>query len=341
MLPLCSSLQDDNTLDQWLYDCSQFFCSMPSSQADTALLYIFIIHALVLDVIPVEDRARSNEVLNSELVTHMSQYFLPMIFYASECATSSTHIVPQVDGRVLASLIKCLITSCDGTHLDIIKVIGATTYQHASRIWSSLRLPEPTPVLITFANRFPSPQFQPDVIAVTRPLQLLSFSNNVFDDELPTIDAATESSSGDGFELSTAKSHLQFGRGLTTAFSDTQHWHDTKKAILPRYQGGEDPKPVIGFLRQKALKRAQRFMSTLRRHAETLTGAHGGNLDQIVIPAVSPRGHNQSKEHRASEVRPQESPCLCSSILTSLHLEQNVSGSKAEIWTPFVSGQTT
>jgi hypothetical protein len=81
-----------------------------------------------------------------------------------------------------------------------------------------------------------------------------------------------------------SSTRLEFSRGIP--FSDTKHWHAHRRTILPKHLGGEGVKDVGERGRQKKLWRDQRFMVRMQRLAETLTGASGRMLQQIVIPST-------------------------------------------------------
>ncbi|KAH9943357.1 P-loop containing nucleoside triphosphate hydrolase protein [Epithele typhae] len=112
------------------------------------------------------------------------------------------------------------------------------------------------------------------------PLSMLPFTHPLFDEELSTIRIdADEARSED-----TEDGQLEFN----TLYEDTQHWHNHKRAILPAHLGGSDTLPAKdAWQRKKQLRSEQRFMSKLQWQAETLTGAFGTPLQQIVIPSAA------------------------------------------------------
>ena len=109
---------------------------------------------------------------------------------------------------------------------------------------------------------------------------MLPFSDPLFDEELATIDIDVDEEESDDEE----DAQLEFN----TLYSDTQHWHNHKRAILPAHLGGSDSiGPMDERQKRRQLRSEQRFMSKLQWQAETLTGALGIPLQQIVIPSAA------------------------------------------------------
>jgi ATP-dependent RNA helicase DDX60 len=288
-LPLSSAASTERaTPDQWLIDTSRAVCAMDIEPSiDLPLLFLFIAHCIVLEAASVEDRARPREPLNQKLNVHLCHAFLPLLFRAAEsaCATLS---VPQIDGRVFVSLIRCFIAH---RHESLESILGAENYRRASCIWSTISSTATLQLILTdFATRYP---LDPDPVecdtTLTAPTRLLPFSNAVFDEYLASVKIVTEDATPSESDVSFPGKHLKFGPGAGTVFADTRHWHNHRKAILPRRLGGEDPKPMTEWQRSKVLKREQRFMATMQRQAGTLTGAFGAILQPIVIPEVGSR----------------------------------------------------
>jgi hypothetical protein len=236
---------------------------------------------------PVRERARPLELLHPDLLDVILKSFFPDIFIAAEHVISTRGLALDLDGRVLASLINFLVKN---RSRDMNDLVGCNVVTRVYRIWSDLGA-EPID-LEGFAARYPSQPPPPPSIPVTsEPLRLLPFDNEVFNDELKPIHIGVEDQVDD-----TSSAYMDFGGG--TLFSDTQHWHNTRKAILPSHLGGTNPKPMDERQRRRFLRSEQRFMATLQRQAGTLTGALGASLQQIVIPPVG------NQESKALKVRP-------------------------------------
>src|ERR1700722_6946896 len=300
--------------DQWLIDTSRLVSARLSSPVDLSLLFLFIAHSLLLEDIPLEDRARPLAPLHKDLNDHICKTFLPTVFLAGE--STSTNLVPHIDGRVFTSLVRCIIANKDKI-MEV--VIGARTYQRASSIWSSI--PLSCPDLIKFAARYQSLPCQEQLdTSGTEPLPHLAFSSDIFDAELSSISVVTDSLSQEETDPPSSHAHLEFGH----VFSDTQHWHNVKKAILPSYLGGKSEQPLTAWQRSRALRREQRFMANMQRQAETLMGTFGAILKQIVILPAGSQAANNAKG------RPAHVSTYITSTLVAMSLSYFLEGPFAE-----------
>ncbi|GBE83891.1 Uncharacterized helicase [Sparassis crispa] len=239
------------------------------------LLFAFVAHLLVVPTLSIEQRARPLMSLHPKLKNLLLDSFLPSVFLALEDISSQVSI--DVDGHIFAALLAFLSTN---TTAPLDTLLGPQVYSTLHHIWTvSLKLP---PVdYRRFCAQFPPVGVKQDiVVAKPRPSGLLPFSHPVFDNELKSIRVNVE-----GAVEEASVTHLEFD----TVFNDTQHWHDNNKAILPGRMGGEDAKPMDEWQRRRALRREQRFMSSMQWQASTLTGALGATLQQMVIQSASVR----------------------------------------------------
>ena len=244
------------------------------------LLYVFVAHVLSVPHIDLKDRARPPIPLSSELSNLLTRSFLPRVFLALEHVASAT----TLDGRVFATLLDAVLRTQDA---DLSSLLGPTIVSELNGLWKAQSLPMPH--LATLRRSFPPVQALQQTDQNDRPpLSLLPFSHPLFDEELASIDI--EADETDETEEEPA-SHLEFN----TLYSDTQHWHNHKRAILPAHLGGSDSGPMTEWQRKKQLRSEQRFMSKLQWQAETLTGALGTPLQQMVIPSAA-----QAKRSRAA-----------------------------------------
>lgn len=272
------------TKEACLVAVSQLFLSLTFTRdVPLELLYAFIVHSVLLEGMSIKDRARPLEPLHSELNDILLQCFLPKMFFATESAMTSSDTCLDVDGRVFLSLVRFMIVSISRPMSDI---IGSSVCARVEKIWSSIDSPPLD--FVKFATRFPVPSFSTSSLVAREalPFRLLPFDNEVFNTELSSIHVPDQYHD-DRIEDSSPV-HLVFGGG--TVFSDSQHWHNNRKAILPSHLGGADPKPRDERQRRRALKGDQRFMATLQRQAGTLTGALGASLQQIIIPPLRSQG---------------------------------------------------
>ncbi|KAK0440823.1 hypothetical protein EV421DRAFT_1960798 [Armillaria borealis] len=134
---------------------------------------------------------------------------------------------------------------------------------------------EPAPI--------PTPQTQ---------TQLLPFSHPVFDKALSSIKISTAT---DDRPLKSSE-FLNF----SVLFTDTRHWHNSKKIITP----GEKV-PVANW---RVLRSNQRYTANLQRQAETLTGASGRGLQQITITVDSAAQKKPEKGHNLQKIQKTTKP---------------------------------
>ncbi|KAI0948028.1 hypothetical protein AcW1_009642 [Taiwanofungus camphoratus] len=238
------------------------------------LVFAFAAHLLILPLLSVEERARPLAALHPELIDILLSTFLPSAFLTLEDVWSQVAAEIDVDGRVFLTLIEFIVKQPD---VSFTVILGPEVYQRLTAIWSSLDL---APVhYVAFSSRFASNHLPQDVSLSQAPASsLLPFTHPLFSDELVSVDVHVEEHAE-----ALVLPHLEFN----TVFNDIYHWHNPKlKAILPTHLGGEDSKPLDEWQRRRQLRRDQRFMTRLQWQAETLTGALGVPLKQMVIPLV-------------------------------------------------------
>jgi ATP-dependent RNA helicase DDX60 len=269
---------------QCLLHVAQEFFSLETSKDPRfgLFLFIFLAHFILLDAIPVSYRARPVETLNSDLLSFVTQSFLPRLLPIIESAVSSERMSLDIDGRVFVSLARFCLTKV----VPLEEILGQDAALRLRKAW--LQLGAPIPDLKKYASQFPSPALSLSCQkADIEPLRPLPFDNEVFNEEMKSVNVSVDLSAT--VLARNPPAHLDFGQGIL--FSDTQHWHNPK-TILPSYLGGRDPKPIDARIRRKILKSHQRIMDSLQDQAATLTGASGGILKKIVILPV---GKHSSK----------------------------------------------
>ena len=276
------------------------------------LLAVFVIHVLILDKISIQDRARRLEPMKSSFLTSLSKSFLPRILRAIETVVVSKNVSIDIDIRVFLSLLRYLSEHQDQSLMEI---FGSTLAKDAGKIFSELKFP---PLDFSQFREYFLPQ---DLCQTPVPLQLLPFTNRVFDEELSVIHIATESVAhsspveyvasrgeelGEWDDSSSDESTDNHPSALSsktqqysenTLFSDTRHWHNHKMPILPKHLGGDAAAPMNEWQRNRKLRSDQRFMKNMHDQASTLTGASGAVLQQVKIPPVS-------SNQRTSKVSP-------------------------------------
>lgn len=265
------------------------------------LLYIFMLHCILLNQIPVRQRARQLEELNPNLLRILLNDFLPtmMLATAGSLSTLSSTVPFDIDGRVFCSLVRFMIVHHT---VAVSTLVGERAFTILTQLWSEIG--SPLVNLSHFAARFPHHPLRLASPDASPHFRLLPFDNDVFNAELTSVHVPVS-----GSDDPPTFTELKFG-GRGTLFSDTQHWHN-QKAILPSYLGGSDPKPSDERARRRLLRSNQRFMATMQTQAATLSGTSGGTLKPIVIPPVgmsTPRNRPQvriskpTKKEKASKL---------------------------------------
>ncbi|TFK94713.1 P-loop containing nucleoside triphosphate hydrolase protein [Polyporus arcularius HHB13444] len=260
-------------------------------EQNAGLLYAFIAHMLYIPHVELHDRARPSVALPNELTSLLTRTFLPNVFLSLENVASPAN----VDGRVYAALLDAVLNTQDA---GLSSLLAPGLVSELDKLWKAQNLPAPD--LAALRRSFPPISASQQTTESEPPsLSLLPFSHPLFDEELAAIHIEAEETSDEGDE---SAAHLEFN----TLFSDTQHWHNHKRAILPSHLGGGDTTgPMTEWQRKKQLRSEQRFMSKLQWQAETLTGALGTPLQQMVIPSAAlARKSNLSRPESAPNSRP-------------------------------------
>ncbi|KAF9225622.1 P-loop containing nucleoside triphosphate hydrolase protein [Gyrodon lividus] len=299
-----------------------------SEAGEKALFFAFLIHLLLLPRLSAQDRARGLEPMLDDLRNQLASTFLPKVLIATETTITSLNTTIDVDVRMFIALVRFL---AENSRLSLRDVVGSDIAKLVEVNLAAFSVP------ISSFSRFAT-KFLPRLATppAERSLQLLPFSNKIFDEELAPLRASSDidssstnvstadedegldSSGSDSDEWDASSDEDESltkppvievaGTGYFddgTIFNDTQHWHNHKKAILPQHLGGEAPVAMTAWQRNRKLRSDQRFMKSLHDQAATLTGASGAALHQIKIPAVgTAANHNTAKLQKPSYKRP-------------------------------------
>ena len=271
-----SSVQKPDWRNCMVSTISFFLSSQSLPEFYPELLFVFVVHSVLLQEVSVYERALPVQALHPDLNRILLKNFLPDLFFVMSDIVSSTHVFLDIDVKLFASLIRCIT----GEPTDsIVRLVGQDAVACTTKIWSSLNAPHPD--FQSFAARFPAPNSA--AVAVpskkAKPVRILPFDNEVFNLELSAVHIVADAEDDSDLLLPTSPTHLDFGRGIL--FSDTQHWHNHKRAIVK--VKGKASKPVDKRSQQRLLRSDQRFMATLQRQAGTLTGALGAVLQRMII----------------------------------------------------------
>lgn len=250
------------------------------------LLWIFVAHCSALSDVPLRDRAQEVAPLNPDLLHVITEEFLPEIFCSLDALAGSSYSALDLDCRVFTHLVWTVLDQPSASLQDI---IGASAATRLLRTYESCTALQPLVELTKLSANYPNvPAAAHQDRAPQPPIHtLLPFDNEFFNNALAEVNVTIE----DQDEEEAPQGHLDFGSG--TMFSDTKHWHNHQRSVLPGYLGGEKEKPKDEWQRRKQLRSNQRFMATLQRQAATLTGASGTSLQRIVIPQAGLRSSKQ------------------------------------------------
>ncbi|KAG8755364.1 hypothetical protein FRC11_006090, partial [Ceratobasidium sp. 423] len=160
------------------------------------------------------------------------------------------------------------------------ELFGEGLARDAASTWTTAGLSIPN--LSSLSSQFAYTQH--NVATVLRPnLELLPFSHPVFDEYLPHISTVSDDQKSEEMLKRTRIEAL-----CDEPFVDEKHWHNDK-SILPKHLGGTDDRaPLTDWEKMKRLRREQRFMASLQRHAQTMIGAKGQPIKRIVIAEATP-----------------------------------------------------
>ncbi|THG95299.1 hypothetical protein EW026_g6330 [Hermanssonia centrifuga] len=227
-------------------------------------------HLVLLPSLSVEERARPYQPLHVDLEDYVRNSFLPIAFLVAE-KTLLDFDPLDIDGRVFLDLLHFLL--CHPALLPQ-QIVGDEVYNAVEALWVQYGLPSVD--FEDLAARFPS-MLTPSNPSSTVQLTMLPFSNPVFDRPLSSINTANI---GTDTEISFD------GTEFNMPFVDGHHWHNHRRAILPKHLGGEDAAPQDDWQRKRQLRSDQRLMSKMQWQAESLTGALGRPLQRITIVSV-------------------------------------------------------
>ncbi|EIW78173.1 P-loop containing nucleoside triphosphate hydrolase protein [Coniophora puteana RWD-64-598 SS2] len=262
------------SLQPMLQNAARMYLDISRDSASVELLYAFFLHCGVTSDLSVFERAVRDQPFPVETQKTILQFYTTM-FVVLEAVVSRTKTSLDIDGRVFVSVLGFLVERGDSSIDDD---FGPTASTLVRNVFSSLDCGQPDFSRLRplrFLSQQPG-RLDPD----PEPLDLLPFSNDVFDSELAAVHVST--SNIDVEDMYSSSPHYSGG----TVFSDTHHWHAHRRALLPKHLGGEQAPRLEGWARKRQLRGDQIFMRQLQKQAGTLTGAQGYALQQITIPPV-------------------------------------------------------
>ena len=243
------------------------------------LTSLFFLHIVFLQTLPVSERARPHEGLNEDIVAMLVGTFLPIINPVMASSILKSNRFVDIDGRVFTRILRYTIYH---GHLKLTELVGPEICSRLETVWGSVNAPPPD--FMKLSSCFPnSGEPEPSSTASdgpkpSEPFALLPFHNHLFDEELAVVLVKVSG------EDQTSSPRLEFCQG--TPFTDTSHWHNNHRAILPKHLGGKEWKDADDRSRQRRLRKGQRFMAQMQRLSASLTGASGSTLKQILITST-------------------------------------------------------
>jgi hypothetical protein len=243
------------------------------------LISLFFLHAMVLQTVPVSERARPLEAINDDF--KLIETFLPDLYSVITAFVLKFNRFVDIDGRIFITILRFAASSDELPTHALEALVGPEISSRLETVWNSSNAPSPD--LAKLLSYRPTNEDSESSSSASdediTPFTLFPFHNEVFDDELAAVHVNI---AGQGQVSSSTR--LEFSQD--TPFSDTKHWHAHHRTILPKHLGGETAKGVGERARKKQLRKDQRFMTQMQRLATTLTGASGRVLQQILIPST-------------------------------------------------------
>jgi hypothetical protein len=246
------------------------------------LTSLFFLHIIILPTLPVSERARPgpHEGLDEDLVTMLVGTFLPKINPVLSSLILKSNRFVDIDGRVFTRILRYTISNGHRQTNTLTELVGPEISSRLETVWRSVNAPPPEFMKLStcFPNRG-DPEPSSTASDGPKPFTLLPFHNHIFDEELADVHVKVSCE-----DQTSSSPCLEFCQG--TPFTDTNHWHDNHRAILPKHLGGEGWKDADERSRQLRLRRGQRFMMHMQRLSTSLTGASGRVLQQILITST-------------------------------------------------------
>ena len=270
-----------NGLDQFLTDVLDYLVVHYSEGPPMfwELTSLFFLHIMILPTLPVPGRTHQRVGLNEDLVAMLIGTFFPKINFIMASFVLKTNFFVDIDGRVFTTILRYTISYGELQPNILTELAGLEISSRLETVWRSANAPRPdfTKLLVSFPKNHDRETFSAVPNEEVTSFRLLPFHNQVFDDELATVRVTAS----DQDQVSST-AILEFSQSIP--FSDTMHWHTHHRTILPGHLGGEGVKAGDKRLRQKYLRNNQRSMIRMQHLADTLTGASGKVLQQILIP---------------------------------------------------------
>ncbi|CAE6514901.1 unnamed protein product [Rhizoctonia solani] len=279
----------------WLINSAKGMLAESTHSWDAPVAFVFLAAQLALVSMSAQQRALHRCLVHKELVDYLESGFYPAMFrhLANNLSIASGPFFPDLDGNLFLIMLKSTLKVQKRAPE---KIFGAELAHAISSAWVAAGLPLPTldslPSKLGNVNqRFPT---------VSEPeFELLPFSHPVFDQYLPYL--ATMEDDYDSDEQCTRIEAL-----CDEPFLDEKRWNRGNSLLSDKPGGNENRAPLTDWEKMKKLRKEQRFMANLQRHAQTLIGAKGQPIKRIVIaestasPGSSVSAPDPRPKHTAS-----------------------------------------
>ncbi|KAF7790532.1 hypothetical protein EIP86_001488 [Pleurotus ostreatoroseus] len=250
------------------------------------LLHAFVAHMIILPMLPIEARARKTPAVHPKLAEYLRKIFLPAVFFALENAQCGGQV--DLDSRIFMELLQFTART------NGIQAISSSICAEIVSLWTAARCSSPD--YTALAAHFPlledkepdsdSEDSATDIVS----LGVLPFENPVFDEVFSSL------------PLRVADDQLSTDENRHVPYMDISHWHNHRRAILPRYQGGRNSGDLrlTEWQRKRQLRSEQRFMAKMQWQAASLAGASGKALQRITIVSGQGRASTRAKPQIAN-----------------------------------------
>ncbi|TDL25294.1 P-loop containing nucleoside triphosphate hydrolase protein [Rickenella mellea] len=272
-----SMQQSEPSLDKQLTTLCRRFMQRRQDHLDqtsSISLYVFVTHFIVIETLSVSERAQPPFSLDADFCHQFILSFVPDLFYCLESVASESDWNMDVDLRIFILLLEASFTPS-----QFAAVVGQDVCRRVDAIWFALDIGGADFTTLQRSAFWNLARVKFHEHPKTRgTLSLMPFDNPILNEQLSVVEVVCTETEDTGSRTA----RLEFD----TIFADTHHWHNAKRAILPKHLGGEDEKVKGAWARSRQLRNQQRFMARLFRHATTLTGALGVPLKTQVIVAT-------------------------------------------------------
>ncbi|CAE6441596.1 unnamed protein product [Rhizoctonia solani] len=298
-LPSLESSRSQSRLS-WLIDSIKPMFTEPKTPLDAPLAFLFFAAQLALTFMSAKQRALGSCPIDQRISGYLKDKFYPAVFRRLGANLASAMFLPDLDGNLFLVLLNYTLITPSAT---LEGLIGESLAREVSSTWTTAGLSVPELGELSSEYSFRQPNLVP---TLQTKLELLPFSHHIFDKHLPSISTISEGQISRDREMRTRVEAL-----CDEPFVDEKHWHNDT-SILPKHLGGTDEQaPLTDWEKMKKLRREQRFMANLQRHAQTMVGAKGQPIKRIVISEITPSsggsGSRQAQRAKDSASKPLES----------------------------------